>query len=100
MNEECVTVVYYHQCDLLQGRLQECSYSWPVNESYMNRETLHLGYELESRIGEERADSQTNEVCEDFGEVWFLSEGNESQTQQWSQVNNCNSQKAISPYCM
>lgn len=62
-----------------------------------NGKAFHLGYKLESSIGEERPNSQTDEVGEHFGEVGLFSDGNESQTQQWGQINDGNSQEAISP---
>lgn len=64
------------------------------------KKAFHLRYKLESSIGEECANSQTNEVGEHFGEVGLFSDRNKSQTQQWGQINDGNSQEAISPYYM
>lgn len=65
-----------------------------------NGKVFHLRYKLEASIGEERAYCQTYEVGEHFWEVGLFSYRNESQTQQWGQINDGNSQEAKSPYCV
>jgi len=57
--------------------------AYNVNEiNSKMKKAFYLGYKLESSIGEECANSQTNEVGEHFGEVGLFSDRNKSQTQQ------------------